>query len=154
MKKLIAAALLGSVFVGGFAFAADPILGSWTADLAKSKITSGPAPKALSRTYTESGGVYTLESKSTAADGKQTSQSVQYRNGENMKVSGEAGVDTIVAKKINENTWDFELKSGSKVVGRVHRVVSADGKTLSVHNTGALPDGSKGDDHLVFEKQP
>jgi hypothetical protein len=154
MKKLIAAAMLSSALVGGFAFAADPILGTWTADLAKSKITSGPAPQSLIRTYTEAAGIYTLESKSTAVDGKQTSQSVQYRNGKNMKVSGETGVDTIAAKKINDNTWDFELKSGDKVVGRVHRVVSADGKTLSVHNTGALPDGSKGDDHLVFAKQP
>jgi hypothetical protein len=70
-----------------------------------------------------------------------------------MKITDEAGVDTIAAKKINANTWDFELKSGGKVVGKVHRVVSTDGKSLSVHNTGTLPGGGMGDDRLVYDKQ-
>jgi len=48
---------------------------------------------------------------------------------------------------------DFDLKKDGKVVGHVHRVVSADGKTLTVHNTGALRGGATGDETLVFDKQ-
>ena len=49
------------------------------------------------------------------------------------------------------NTWDFDLKKDGKVVEHVHRVVSADGKTLTAHNTGAsVPTG---DETLVFDKQ-
>ena len=54
---------------------------------------------------------------------------------------------------IDSNTWDFDLKKGGKVVGHVHRVVSADGKTLTVHNTGTQVSGAKGDQTLVFDKQ-
>jgi hypothetical protein len=61
--------------------------------------------------------------------------------------------DTTLAKKIDANTWDFELKKGGKTVGHVHRVVSTDGKTLTVHNSGAQLSGAKGDETLVFDKQ-
>jgi len=40
-----------------------------------------------------------------------------------------------------------------KVVGHVHRVVSADGKTLTVHNSGMMVGGATGDQTLVFTKQ-
>jgi FKBP-type peptidyl-prolyl cis-trans isomerase len=39
------------------------------------------------------------------------------------------------------------------VVGTVHRVVSKDGKTLTVHNKGTHADGKAFDDTLVFDKQ-
>jgi hypothetical protein len=154
MNKRFAVALLGAsaILAAGSALAADPIIGSWKLNQDKSKFDPGPAPKSATRVYTETGEVYTLESNITAADGKNAVTRVQYRQGE-MKITDEAGVDTIAAKKINANTWDFELKSGGKVVGKVHRVVSTDGKSLSVHNTGTLPGGGMGDDRLVYDKQ-
>ena len=50
-------------------------------------------------------------------------------------------------------TTDFTMKRSGKAIGAVHRVVSADGKTLTVHNTGTHPDGKPYDDTLVFDKQ-
>ena len=44
------------------------------------------------------------------------------------------------------------MKDG-KAVGHVHRVVSADGKTLTVKNSGAKLSGAKGDETLVYDKQ-
>ncbi len=41
------------------------------------------------------------------------------------------GTDATFAKKIDANTWDFDLKKDGKVVGHVHRVVSADGTAKS-----------------------
>jgi len=152
MKKLIAIALIGAMFAAGSAFAADPIIGTWKLDLAKAKFSPGPAPKAITRIYTESGGTYTLESITTDAKGKDSTTKVQYRDGEEVKIST-PGIDAVVAKKADDNKWHFELKSGGKVVGHVHRVVSADGKTLSVHDTGKDPIGASSDDKMVFEKQ-
>lgn len=152
MKKLMAIALVGAIFAAGSAFAADPVIGTWKLDVAKSKFSPGPAPKALTRVYTESGGTYTLESTSTDAAGKDTTTKVQYRNGEEDKVSS-PGVEVVLAKKTDERTWDFDFKSKGKVVGHVHRVVSEGGKTLSVHNTGMQLDGASADDRMVFEKQ-
>jgi len=94
-----------------------------------------------------------LDQKLTGADGKEISLRTEYSDGKEMKQDTGGPVDATHAKKIDANTWDFELKKGDKVVGHVHRVVSADGKTLTVHNSGMMLSGMKGDQTLVFDKQ-
>jgi hypothetical protein len=153
MRRALALILLGALFVAGSAYAADPIVGSWTLNVAKSKFNPGPAPKAGTRTYTESAGLYTLDQKMTGADGKEVSFKVQYREGQDTPVTDANGIDSILATKVNANTWNFSLKSGGKEVGHVHRTVSADGKTLTVHNTGKQPSGATADDTVVFDKK-
>ena len=153
MKRLFTLLLLGSVFIAGSAFAADPVVGTWTLNVAKSKFTPGPAPKAATRVYTESAGAYTLNQSITGADGKEVPFKVQYHEGQDEAVTGANGIDTIHATKVNANTWDFSLKSAGKEVGHVHRTVSADGKTLTVHNTGKQPSGATSDDTLVFDRK-
>ena len=153
MKKMLALVMLATVLFAGPAFAADPIVGSWKLNVTKSKFSSGTELKAGSRVYTEADGMYTLDQKMTGADGKETSDRVQYSDGKDMKQSMSGAVDTTHAKKVDANTWDFDLKKDGKVVGHVHRVVSADGKTLTVHNTGTLVSGAKGEQTLVYDKQ-
>jgi hypothetical protein len=135
------------------AYAADPILGTWKLNVAKSKFSAGAALTDGTRVYTEANGLYTLDQKLTGADGKEMSNRVQYRDGKEEKQATTGPVDTTLAKKIDANTWDFDLKKDGKVIGHVHRVVSADGKTLTVHNTGVLRGGAMGDETLVFAKQ-
>src|SRR5215469_16279531 len=150
MKQSLALVLLGAIFVAGSAYAADPIVGTWTLNVAKSKFDPRPAPKAGTRTYTESAGLYTLDQKITGADGKVNSLRAQYRDGQEVK--DPEGAASTVAKKVNANTWDFEVKMDGKVVGHVHRVVSADGKVLTVHNTGSQGNNEASDDTMVFDK--
>jgi len=151
MKTILALVLLGATFFAGSAYAADPIVGSWTLNVAKSKFNPGPAPTAGTRVYTESAGLYTLDQKITGADGKVNSLRAQYRDGQEVKDPD--GAASTVAKKVNANTWDFEVKMDGKVVGHVHRVVSHDGKVLTVHNTGRQGDRAPADDTMVFDKQ-
>lgn len=154
MKKLLSFVLLAAVFCVSPAFAADPILGTWTLNVAKSKFSPDATLTAGTRTYTESNGLYTLAQKLTTADGKEMSYKVHYRDRKDEKQTATtAFVDTTFARKVDANTWDFDLKKDGKVVGHVHRVVSADGKTLTVHNTGTQLGGSRGDETLVFDKQ-
>ena len=80
-----------------------------------------PAPKAATRVYTESAGVYTLNQKTTGADGKEVPFTVQYHEGQDEKVTGANGIDTIHATKVSANTGNFSLKSGGKEVGHVHQ---------------------------------
>ncbi len=154
MKKILALVTLVAVLFACPAFAADPIVGTWKLNVAKSKFSPGQELKASTRVYSEANGVYTLDQKLTGADGKEISYRVQYSNGKDMKQSMPgAALDTTHAKKVDANTWDFDLKKDGKVVGHVHRVVSADGKTLTVHNTGMMLSGVSGDQTLVFDKQ-
>ena len=151
MKQALALVLLGAIFASGSAFAADPIVGTWILNVAKSKFNPGPAPTAGTRTYTESAGLYTLDQKLTSVDGKVNSLRAQYRDGQEVKDPD--GAASTVAKKVNANTWDFEVKTDGKVVGHVHRVVSADGKALTVHNTGRQGNNTATDDTMVFDKE-
>jgi hypothetical protein len=153
MKKIASFMLLAAMFVAGTAFAADPVIGTWKLNVEKSKFSAGHELKAATRTYTEADGVYTLEQKMTGADGKETSSTAQYSNGKDVKQQSNPALDTTHAKMVNANTWNFELKKDGKVIGRVHRVVSADGKTLTVHNTGTQLSGANVDETLVYDRQ-
>jgi hypothetical protein len=152
MKKALAFMLFSAMFAVGTAYAADPIVGSWKLNVAKSTFNPGPAPKSGARVYSESAGLYTLDQKITGADGKENTLHVQYRDGQEVKTPG-GTVDSTVAKKMDANTWDFDVKMGGKVVGHVHRVVSPDGKVLTVHNTGQQGNNAAADDTMVFDKQ-
>lgn len=153
MKKVLSLILLAALFLASPAFAADPIVGTWKLNVAKSKFSAGAALTAGTRVYTEADGLYTLDQKLTGAEAKEMSNRAQYRDGKEVKQAATTGADTTSAKKIDANTWDFDLKKNGKVVGHVHRVVSADGKTLTVHNTGMQLSGARGDETLVFDKQ-
>lgn len=153
MKKVLSLILLAALFLAGPAFAADPIVGTWKLNVAKSKFSAGAALTAGTRVYTEADGLYTLDQKLKGAEAKEMSNRAQYRDGKEVKQAATTGADTTSAKKIDANTWDFDLKKDGKVVGHVHRVVSADGKALTVHNTGMQLSGARGDETLVFDKQ-
>ena len=153
MKKALSLILLAAAFFSGPAFAADPIVGTWKLNVAKSKFIAGAALTAGTRTYTESNGLYTLQQKQTGSDGKEVSNTARYREGKDEKQATGGTIDTTFAKKIDANTWDFDLKKDGKVVGHVHRVVSADGKTLTVQSTGMTLMGVSGDQTLVFDRQ-
>ena len=155
MKQALALILFGAIFVASSAYAADPIVGTWKLNVAKSKFSPGPAPRSGTRVYTESAGLYTLDQKITGADGTERSLHVQYRDGQDVKDPGDPGASVAYtsAKKVDANTWKFAIKVDGKVVGHVHRVVSAGGKMLTVHNTGRQGDASTADDTMVFEKQ-
>jgi hypothetical protein len=149
---VVAAALCAA----GSALAADPVIGTWKLNVAKSKFSPGPAPKAMTRVYTEYNGLYTLEQTITGAmgvDGNDSLVRSHYRNGKEEKQTGNPLADSIVAKRIDANSWDLQLKTDGKVTGNVHRVVAHDGKSMIVHNTGKPADGVKYDDTLLFEKQ-
>jgi len=153
VKKILSLIVLAAVFFASPAFAADPVVGTWKLNVAKSKFNAGSELTAGTRVYTEANGLYTLDQKLTGADGKTTSNRVQYRDGKEEKQATAGPADTTLGKKIDANTWDFDLKKDGKVVGHVHRVVSANGKTLTVQNTGVQLSGATGDETLVFDKQ-
>lgn len=154
MKRALSLIALAGVLFAGPALAADPIVGIWKLNVAKSKFSPGAELTAGTRVYTETNGTFTLEQKLTGKDGKEMLNRVQYRDGEDLKQqTAIRGADTTHAKKLDANTWDFELKKGGKVVGHVHRVISADGKMLTVHNTGMSLTSRGSNETLVFDRQ-
>ena len=153
MRRIVTIALLSTLFLGATAFAADAVVGTWKLNVTKSKF-SGTAPNSGTRVYAESADGTTLDQKTVGADGKEMSMhtSIKY-DGKDYPVTGNPDGDSVAAKIIDAHTTDFTIKRGGKAVASVHRVVSADGKTLTVHNKGTHADGKPYDDTLVFDKQ-
>ena len=153
MGRIAAIALLGTLFAGASAFAADAVDGSWKLNVAMSKF-SGTAPKSSTRVYTDSADGTTLEQKTVGADGKEMSMQVTLKyDGKDHPITGNPDADSVAGKAIDAHTSHFTMKKGGKVVGTVHRVVSADGKTLTVTQSGTL-NGAEVTSVQVFLRQP
>jgi len=153
MGRIVVIALLSTLFLGATAYAADAVVGTWKLNVEKSKF-SGAAPKSGTRVYAETADGTTLDQKMVGADGKEMSMHVTIKyNGKDYPITGNPDGDSVAAKMIDAHTTDFTIMKGGKVVGSVHRVVSADGKTLTVSNKGTHADGKAYDDTLVFDKQ-
>jgi len=153
MIRKFAIALLSTLFFGTTAFAADAVEGTWKLNVAKSKF-SGAALSSATRVYAESANGTTLDQKAVTADGKEMSMHLTIRyDSKDYPITGNPDADSGAGKAIDAHTTDFTIKKGGKVVGTVHRVVSADGKVLTVHNKGTHADGKSYDDTLVFDKQ-
>ena len=153
MVKIVAIALLSTLFLGTTALAADPVDGTWKLNVAKSKF-SGTAPKSGTRVYSEGTDGTTLDAKTVGSDGKEMSMHVTLTyDGKPHPITGNPDADSGTGKAIDARTSHFTLTKRGKVAGSVDRVVSADGKTLTVHNKGTGSDGKTYDDTLVYDKQ-
>src|SRR6516225_4998291 len=82
MQRIINSLFIGAILAmsSGTAFAADPVVGTWILNLAKSTFNPGPAPKAQTRSYAESAQGTTVTTKTTAADGKESTTTLTFRD--------------------------------------------------------------------------
>ena len=150
LQKL-ACALLGLTTI---VWAADPAVGTWKLDPAKSKYTPGPAPKSGTVTYEETAGGIRRTGTAIDPNGKATSFEYTAKlDGADYPVKGSETFDAIAIKKVNDNSAQATLKKGGKVVSTAQRVVSKDGKTLTITISGTDPQGRKMKNVSVYQKE-
>jgi hypothetical protein len=136
------------------AWAADPILGSWKLNVAKSKYNPGPAPKSQTRSYEKNSGGITVKLTTIEADGQFSSIELPANvDGKDYPIMAPGPADAIVLTKIDPRSDEAVLKHGDVVVGISQRVISQDGKTLTVTYKGTDPKGEQVDNFGVYEKQ-
>ena len=68
-------------------------------------------------------------------------------------MSGSDGYDEIALKQINDHNVEATLKKSGKVVSTARRVVSKDGKVMTLTITGTDAKGRKMKNIAVYEKQ-
>jgi hypothetical protein len=130
--------------------------GTWTLNAAKSTFSPGPAPKAMTVTYSVVGAdgmkivVDVTPGDATAA---QHWEMTAHYDGKDHPVKGNPAADTISVKRIDDRTGESTFKKDGKVSSTNLRVLSADGKTLTITSTGMAPDGRPRKDVQVFEKK-
>jgi hypothetical protein len=146
--------LLLPLFILATAWAADPFVGNWKLNIAKSDFGSGPKAQSGSTTYeTDSGGyVYSSETVYGEDHTARLRGPVQFDGTVN-----EGGLNgravTFFSKKIDDNGYEVILtdKETGKVSHTFKYIVAPDGKTLTFtwNNTGEEKPAMK----LVYDKQ-
>jgi hypothetical protein len=138
----------------GTALAADPVVGTWKLNLAKSTFSPGPAPKSQTRTYAESPQGITLTIKTTAADGKESSSTLTFKDdGKPYPASGNPDFEMVSVTRVDASTVHSTQTKAGAAVGTGVRTVSKDGKTLTFKQKGTHADGGKYDDVSVYDRQ-
>jgi len=132
---------------------ADPLVGTWELNVAKSKYTPGPAPKSETRTYVVAGQDIKASSEGVDGTGKPTAASwtVNY-DGKDHPETGNPNADTLSLKRVNAFSAKFTQKRAGKVVITGTRTISRDDKVMTITSKGTNARGQTINDVEVFEK--
>jgi hypothetical protein len=156
MNTIVKSLIMGAVLAiaSGRALAADPVIGTWNLNVAKSTFSPGPAPKNEVRTFAESPQGIVLTIKTTAADGKETVATLTFKqDGKPYPVSGNPDFDAVSVTHVDaRTTHSAQMKAGA-TVGTGVRTVSKDGKSMTFARKGVRTGGVKFDDVLVYDRQ-
>ena len=133
---------------------ADPHIGTWALNVAKSKYTPGPAPKEQTSVYAMAGQGIKVSTKAVGADGKPTmTEFTAMFDGKGHPVTGNADYDATMMKRVDGQTIEFTRKKGGKMMQTATSAVSKDGKTRTVTTTGMNGQGQKINNVAVYDKK-
>lgn len=134
--------------------AADPIVGTWQLNVAKSKFNPGPALKSQTRVYTESAQGISMKVTLVAADGKASAQESTFKyDGKDYPFSGSADWDSLSLTRKDANTVVSTQKKAGKAIGTTVRTISKDGKVMTLANKGTGANGKPFDNTLIFDRK-
>ncbi len=153
MKK---AMLLLAVFgLVGSLWAAEPHVGTWKLNLAKSKFSppsSAPKSRTLKIEAQDNGIKYVSEG--IDAEGKAYHEHFTAKHdGKDYPYLGSSTVDSLAYTKIDATTWEWVNKKGGRVVSSGRSVVSKDGKTRTVTSKVVDAKGQETTSIAVYDKQ-
>lgn len=128
----------------------DPLLGSWHLNVSQSRYNPGPAPKSQTRIYKKHRFGIEATVRTVEADGRSvTVQSVFDYDKQEHPVTGSEDVDAIVVTRINAYTYVATLSHAGQEIGTLRRVISEDGKKMTVFDLRRAPPT---DNVEVYEK--
>lgn len=152
---LTALALLAVASPPAFGADANPMIGTWIMNAAKSKFDPGPPLKSYSVTIADAGGGMLKDhAEWVNADG--TKEEVNYTfgaNGADAPVTGYANADTVRMKRVKPNENRMTLLKAGKAREFGHYIVSADGTTMHATEWGTDTTGAMYKATLVFDRK-
>jgi hypothetical protein len=136
---------------------ADPRVGTWKLNLAKSNFGGMPAPKSETRTIEARGNGEKISFEGVAADGSPIAFSITTNlDGKPVPFVGTGiagGADTDAPKRIDPYTVTSTSTKAGKVVARSRYVVSKDGKVTTQTRKGTDAKGQPITQVLVWDRQ-
>ena len=146
---------LAAVIVVPVLAQADPQVGVWKLNVAKSKYSPGPVPTSATTTIEAAGKGTKVSVDQTMPDGskRQWSVTADY-DGKDMPVVGNnPDADTIARTRVNASTVRTVSKKAGKVTTTQTSAVSADGKTRTVTTKGVNAKGQTVNNVAIYERQ-
>ena len=137
------------------AMAADPIIGLWKLNLAKSKFASGQAPKEQTEIYREAGqGQIELNYNSIPSSGASTILKITLPahgglNSRSDNAKGYLEMETL----ITPGEWCMTRTQNGKQVAALHKIVGKEGKTMRQTETGTDDHGKPYQNELFYDRQ-
>jgi hypothetical protein len=133
--------------------AANPNIGTWKLNEAKSKLSPG-LPKNLTVKYEAIGGNIKATVDGVDGQGKPTHNEWTGKfDGKDYPVTGDPTSDARSYKTIDDHTLELTVKKGGKVTMTGRIVVSADGKSRTVAVSATDAAGKKIESTTVSDKQ-
>ena len=147
-------AIAGIAIISLPAYASDPLAGTWELNLEKSKYSPGPPPKSQTRTYEVTGQQEKMIAKGIDAKGNETVQQFSAnRDGKDYPYEGWPLADTLSITPVDTFTANYTFKKAGVVVMTGTRVISKDGKTMTLPIKFTTPTGQQVDNLMVFDKK-
>ena len=153
MNIRIAVAAVAVSFIGiAGCFAANPHIGTWKLNEAKSKLAPGMG-KNTAVTYTEQGDKIKVTVDGVDKDGKSThSVWVGKFDGKAYPAKGNLSWNSAAYKTVNDRTNDITTMKDGKVLWTGRITVSPDGKSRTVAVNGTDAQGKKFTAKVVYNK--
>lgn len=148
----VACLLLGSAVNSQ---SADPWIGTWKLNTAKSKYSPGLAPRSSTLTSVAvDGGFKQTVDTVMATLGMPTHSEVAAKfDGKDTPVKGNANADTSAYTRIDARSYEVVSKKNGKVTLTSRVVISVDGRTRTVTQTGIDAQGKKVNNLLVYDRR-
>lgn len=152
--KLPKAALAVSILTLALYAADNPFVGTWKLNAAKSKVgDSGLGSTGTVKIESEGAGLK-VAVDTTDAQGQPVKFTYQATlDGKPGTATGAPNFDTITIQRVNDHTLNVTGKKDGKVMFTDRRVVSHDGKTLTLSRSGTNAQGKPFKATLVFDRQ-
>jgi hypothetical protein len=122
--------------------------------VAKSKYTPGPGPKSWTIKYEANGDGVKTTTEGVNAERKpiSTTCSANYDGKDNPVTCEGVAYNSMALKRIDANTVDYTTKKDGKVVGNSRRVLSKDGKVMTITSKGINAKGEPTSSVSVYER--
>jgi hypothetical protein len=130
-------------------------IGTWKLNVAKSRFTPGPGWRSQMRTYAlQPDGSVLVTWTGVGAHGEPMHVSFVSRlDGKDYPMKGSDNYDTLSGVAVDAFTVKSVEKRGGKVAGIAMRMLSPDGKVMTITDEGSNRKGEKFSQLLVFDRQ-
>src|ERR1700720_1007353 len=153
MKTRIAVVAMALSVMAAFCFEANPHMGNWKLNEAKSKVPAGMG-KNTTVVYAEEGDKIKVTVDGVDKDGKPThSVWVGKFDGKAYPAKGNLSYNSVAYRVVNDRTNDITTWKDGKMVWSGRITVAADGKSSTVTINGADEKGKKFSGKAVYDKE-